>query len=704
MQKKNKPKPTLEDPTSLGDDELLEFAEEVLSSADDEIINLDDDAVVTSDEDEEIIDLTHVSDISEDDEILDLTEDLEEPLPEDEEVMDLENVTREASSTVDAIMELDDAIDALSEQKEEILDLEEMPDESLEDDGEIIDLDEFVEAPSATDIVKNEEAPEFTIETDTFELTDSDREELEEEFSLNQEAQIPPDTFDAPQPEQTAENGPDAADTFDAELGELVDTVDAAEMDGGTPADTPIQKPENEAVEEIFELTDDDQIVLEEELGADQVDAPAIDAFDSPQPDQFVIEDELNEDVNDPSLDDTIDLDESDLLLGQEELSSIPESDTPTETLDLAEMDQEVLQEELGLDTTPEFPEEPAETPQAEQATAEEEIDIDSVNGPFDDTNELDTPEISAATDAPITDQTVETMEDMLKRSDIDDETMSAVPEQPQNAEEEISLDSDRPMDDTDILDAPGGSLDEEISAASLMDDLADEAPAQDDAQQSSEVFAEEPILEAGELAESEQSQIDPTGAQDSHDLAGDLGLDIEEDAAEADEAALDQASEGGVVEEPLSAEALTDTEADEDEFIESLGMTIESEAGKAGALSAAEQLDDSQQAQDMSVDFDQPEAASQKDLHTMTDPISIRVKEPAAEDHADEDELLNNVFEPAHEAVAPGNLEDAVERVVNKVFAQKIEAILVEAIEKAVTNEISRLKNRMLGDLSKDD
>lgn len=708
MQKKNKSKPTVADSTSLGDDDLLEFAEEVLSRADDEIINLDDDAVVTSDEDEEIIDLTDVPDMPEDDEILDLTEYLEESIPEDEEVMDLQDVSGEASSTVDAILELDDAIDALSEQKEDVLDLEDMADESLAADGEIINLDEFAEVPSATENVENAEANEFTIETDTFELTDTDRKELEEEFSLDQEAQTPPDTFDASQTEQTSENDRDAADTFDAELGELVDTVDMAELDGGTPADTPIQEPADEAIEEIFELTDDDQMVLEEELSPDQVDEPPLDVLDSPQPDQIAVEDEINLNIKEQPLDDTIELDESDVLMGHEELSEVPVGDTPAETLDLADMDQEVLQEELSLDMAPEFPEEAAETPQAEPATAEEEIRIDSVTGPFDDTIELDTPAIGAATDEPIADQTVETMEDMLKLSDMDDETMRADPEQPQPAEaiaeEEISLDIDRPIDDTVILDAPGGSLDEEISAARLMDDPADEKPAQDDAQESPGVFAEEPNLEAGELAESEQPQIDPTSAEDSHDLAGALGLDIEDEAAEADEAAFDQASQGGIVEEPLSAEALTDTEADEDDFIESLGMTIESKAEKAGTLSGTEELYDSQQAQDLTVDFDQPEAAAQKDLHTMTDPISIRVKEPATENHADEDELLNKVFEPEHETITPGHLEDAVERVVNKVFAQKIEAILVDAIEKAVTNEISRLKNLMLGDIIKDE
>jgi len=701
MQKKNKSKPT------VGDEELLEFAEEILGSADDEIINLDDGAVVTSDEDEDIIDLTEVSDVPEDDEILDLTDDLEEPLPEDEEIMELQDVTNEAARTVDAIMELDDAIDALSEQNEEVVDLEDAPTESLEADEDIIDLHEVAEASPATEISENA-GSEFTDENDTYEFTDSDREQLEEEFGLNQETQSPPDTSDALQPEQTAENDPVAADTFDAELGELVETVDTGEVADGTPADTPIQKPENEAVEEIFELTDEDQVVLKEELGAEQADASAIDAFDSPQPDQVVIDDKPNVDAKDQSLDDTIDLEESDLLLGTEEMSALPSSDMQTETLDMAEMDQEVPQEELSLDTTPDLPVEPAEAPQAYRATAEEEIDIESINGPFGDANEMDTPEISAAAEAPMTDQPIETMEDMLKLSDADDATLSAEPEQVRpveaNTEKEIILESDRPMDDSDILDAPGSSLDEEITAASLMDDPVDEAPTQDDVQETSGISTEEPILEAGELADSGQSQIDPTGVQDTHDLAGDLGMDIEGDAAEADTAAFDQATEDGIVEEPLSAERLADTKADEEEFIESLGMTIESEAGKADALSETDQLHDGQQAQDISVDFVQPEATSQKDMHKMSDPISIRVKESPTENHANEDELLNQVLQSEHADVAPGDLEETVERVVNKVFAEKIEAILIEAIEKAVTNEISRLKNIMLSDMSKDD
>jgi hypothetical protein len=62
---------------------------------------------------------------------------------------------------------------------------------------------------------------------------------------------------------------------------------------------------------------------------------------------------------------------------------------------------------------------------------------------------------------------------------------------------------------------------------------------------------------------------------------------------------------------------------------------------------------------------------------------------------------LLNDVFDqnPEAEAVSSAPLEAAVEKAVNKIFAEKIESILLDAIDRAVTKEISRLKTRILGD-----
>lgn len=54
-----------------------------------------------------------------------------------------------------------------------------------------------------------------------------------------------------------------------------------------------------------------------------------------------------------------------------------------------------------------------------------------------------------------------------------------------------------------------------------------------------------------------------------------------------------------------------------------------------------------------------------------------------------------DNDFEKAIEAitVSPEQIEDAVERVVTKVFTDKIQGLLVSAVEKTVKNEIEKLK-----------
>jgi methylmalonyl-CoA mutase cobalamin-binding subunit len=99
-----------------------------------------------------------------------------------------------------------------------------------------------------------------------------------------------------------------------------------------------------------------------------------------------------------------------------------------------------------------------------------------------------------------------------------------------------------------------------------------------------------------------------------------------------------------------------------------------------------------------MTVDFDQTESPGHKELHKVGDPISIRVKEPAFENHANEDDLLNKVFESETAPVSAAQLEQTVEKIVAKVLAEKVEVLLVDAIERAVTKEIERLKAQLLG------
>jgi hypothetical protein len=58
---------------------------------------------------------------------------------------------------------------------------------------------------------------------------------------------------------------------------------------------------------------------------------------------------------------------------------------------------------------------------------------------------------------------------------------------------------------------------------------------------------------------------------------------------------------------------------------------------------------------------------------------------------------------QPLPETLSGAQLEAAVEQAVKKLFGEKIETMLSDAIEKAVTKEIDRLKTLILGDLDHD-
>jgi hypothetical protein len=54
---------------------------------------------------------------------------------------------------------------------------------------------------------------------------------------------------------------------------------------------------------------------------------------------------------------------------------------------------------------------------------------------------------------------------------------------------------------------------------------------------------------------------------------------------------------------------------------------------------------------------------------------------------------------EPEPLSISPDLVEAALERVINKIFSEKFEGILIRVIEKAVTKEIDKLKSSLLED-----
>ncbi len=618
------------DKKSKEDEDILELAEELLNSSDDEIIGLDENAVVTADEDDDVIDLTDVSDqpLTDEDEILDLTSELQQSEPdnditiaEDDEIMELEDITDVSADTEVAILELDEAIDALGETKEESVTLDDI---ATEPEETIIDLHDTAEAEeSAPGSEPASATPAFTIETDTIELTDSDRVSLEQEFGFETEDEGLPEVAaieDVPAEEDllSGTTDQDLADTID-----LTDTLD--DTNEVSPAQQPTEFPE-----EPIELTDDDRATLEEELGADTGDDISIDMAD---------------------------------------------------TVEATELEDQ--QSEL-----------PGEAPEPLTAAApEEEVHMDA-ESPAPDEIGWDQPE-----QEPIAEAEIRFDAEELSMTDDADEEPAALGI---DSEDELTESPPDALQQTmELADVNGEALQAEIDS-----ETADPVFAAGEPQ---EVVSEE-ILDVGLDEDNVLLPDEPMPEETDASLAVEgLGL-TEEPAADMMEPGVSGSEEftiGSPEDAPedeglLTAEALTgaDMEPGSDISISAdtpSGTTFDPEEEGSALEDAAPTV-----ANGMSVDFDQTENFEQSDLHKDADPISIRVKEPTTEDNADEDALLNKVFEPQPDAELPKDLEQTVERVVGKMLADKIEVILADAIETAVEKEIGRLKQLLLDDLNR--
>ena len=632
MEKNTEPG-SMEDKKKKEEDEILELAEEVLGSSDDDIIGQQGDAVVTTDEDDEVIDLTDASEppIADDDEILDLTEELEQTeggddltIAEDDEIMELEDITDVSADTEVAILELDEAIDALAESKEEDVTgggiVEEEPEEAVLDLRDTVEEEPMGSETAAT-------APAFAIETDTVELNDTDRRELEQEFGFETEDEGIPE---APTVEQEPIEGGFLADTLDQELDETVEMTEPAAAAAETPP-APLAEPPDEPLE----LTDEDRATLEEELGGGGIEELSVDVDSAPEP--------------------------------------LPmEEDAQDDFLDQAPQPAEELSVPLSMETS------------------EDEIRLDEIDQPLEQP-EAPEPEIQAAEESEIRFDA----EELSMSEEADEEPavfeMGAEEEPAESAGDEL-------QQSMELADVDGEELQAEIEGSGAEPPGFD-LPSDDEPQAVSEEITglgldgEEPPAEETDasLAAAE------LGLTDEPSVGGVQPLD-----ADPQEFSIGSDADATDDETPLTAEGLT---AAAGEPAEEIGVPDEtpSEISFDSQPEEPAPIDTiDEDANGLSVAFDQTEPFEQTDLHKDADPISIRVKEPATEDHSDEDELLNKVFESRSEDATPPDLEQTVERVVSETLASKIEVLLAEAIEKAVEKEIGRLKQLLMDDLNR--
>ena len=128
-------------------------------------------------------------------------------------------------------------------------------------------------------------------------------------------------------------------------------------------------------------------------------------------------------------------------------------------------------------------------------------------------------------------------------------------------------------------------------------------------------------------------------------------------------------------------------------------------EAGDAGPAepSETEFAKEMQAVGASEMNLDPLESPDPHDGLAAADTMSIPVVGLSAQHRADDDAPADKLNEPIPETLSGAQLEAVVEQAVKKLFGEKIETMLSDAIEKAVTKEIDRLKTLILGDLDHD-
>jgi hypothetical protein len=287
-----------------------------------------------------------------------------------------------------------------------------------------------------------------------------------------------------------------------------------------------------------------------------------------------------------------------------------------------------------------------------------------------------------------------------------DEELFSLSDDMPFEAEDDDDDMSFEAEDDDGLLkpiDESGLDLEEEESPISLVG-------ATDNDQRDDE------IIEITEF----DDQI-PTEDQDKFDLADNDDqtdsdeedflelLDVEEESPEEDEdhidfdAAEDEMDDAEI--ENFFSESFDEEKEEiefdqkvEDEVAESLGMDLESD------LEMTEDTTD----EDIDFKFDTEVITDKKDeLDTIlfestsaasvigTDEETPEADEPPIEDVEETAEVADLG------TISNQQIEDAIERLIQQNYSEKIEAIIVQVIEKAVSNEIEKLKDMLFKDIT---
>jgi|GEM_PF-4524782 len=706
-------------PNMLGNDEILEFAEEVLgSSGSEEPINLDDAQEHTNEGSEEIIDLTEVADTppNDDADILDLTEIVAEPEDTEDEIIDLDEIAiPSADEQEEEIMELEEMIDNADDQDDEIVDLEEMAIEPTDDD-EFLDIEDI----DTSDITPDNIIPESEEQDDGVAFIDEEELSLDVEDlgTIDDEALDEQLTLDTNQFEGTFE----LDDTIEAALKDSVPHGDPAPPEpAGTP-DLPVEQ---------LELSENEQKALEEDLSMAFDEEDIEDIFESTAESAETLDDMDSIGIEAETLDVDIDLMDiaNELTTAQDTAPDTADQMTadfqePSEIDPVPTEDELLPPEDLTIETEEMLP---SDTDADVEFFETEELPDDRATGDAVDLSGFEaghlataisseTPEHATGLDSSFSEQSAD--EDPAFTSQPEVEEVFEVPSEPVSPNDlaevadtaEISQPDFAPDDLSGLEpEAPGPPED-------TFDTLFAETPAEPEKASEIEIFTETDQITPYEetaagtetITESLTAADMPAYADDSESqelggLTPDAPLELELDSEGEPEKSIH------VYHETSPPKDFPPIEEPEDLSIEGISAAedmsaLEQTSGFVSAeISGTEELENGQAPDELAVRFEKTDSGKGLEIHSTADPISIKVKEHGVEDHANADDLLK-VFDKPPESDSLEDLEPAIERVVQKVLSEKIEGLLIDAIESAVTREIDRLKGILRSDLKIDD
>jgi hypothetical protein len=245
----------------------------------------------------------------------------------------------------------------------------------------------------------------------------------------------------------------------------------------------------------------------------------------------------------------------------------------------------------------------------------------------------------------------------------------------PEDAEDIIDL--------TDVVAASGTDDDDIIDLTEIVEENADQevvieltdvvdVPA-DEMPAAEETPVEEPVIDLTDpvVVEEVEAEAEPVSEEDMADLSL---LEDEEDAPIAAKAEAEESTSGEL---EFAEMELDIEERSDDQLFDSLGMNLE-----ADLLPSEEDAGE--------LDFN----LSTQELSDAIDLLDAKLaEEPPKPPAAAEGELR------APTTLQSEELEAALENVIRKMFAEKIDHLLNDAIEKTVSTEIARLKEQLLGD-----